>query len=121
MGNPFCHIELHTGDLGKAKEFYGSLLDWKMEDMEMGPMTYTMVTMGEDEVGGGMMAKPSPDAPTAWMPYVNVDDLDASTEKAKSLGATVVAEKQEVPSHGWFAIIVDPTGATIGLWQPMPH
>lgn len=119
MPNPFVHIELSTGDTAKAKEFYGQLLDWKLEDMDMGPMTYTMVNTG-DEIGGGMMAKPSDDAPTSWMPYVGVEDLDASAEKAKSLGAQVVVEKQEVPGHGWFVIIVDPTGAAIGLWQSAP-
>jgi uncharacterized protein len=118
MPNPFVHIELHTGDVDKAKDFYSGLMDWKLEDMDMGPMTYTMVHVGEDGVGGGMVAKQSDDAPTAWMPYVNVDDLDASTEKVKSLGGTILAERQEVPNMGSFAIIADPTGATIGLWQP---
>ena len=36
MGNPFCHIELQTGDAGKAKSFYGELFDWKLEDMPHG-------------------------------------------------------------------------------------
>lgn len=118
MANPFVHVELQTGDTAKAKEFYGSLLDWKLEDMEMGPeATYTMVNVGEDGVGGGMMAKMCDEAPSAWMPYVGVADVDASTAKAKSLGANVIVEKQEVPNMGWFSIIADPTGAVIGLWQ----
>ena len=117
MGNPFVHIELHTGDTQKAKDFYGQLLDWKLEDMDMGSMTYTMINVGEDGTGGGMMAKMSEDAPSAWMPYVSVDDVDASAEKATSLGASIIVEKQEVPNMGYFVIIADPTGATIGLWQ----
>ena len=117
MSNPFCHIELHTEDTGKAKSFYGELFDWKLEDMPMGDMTYTMVNVGDDGTGGGIMAKPCEDAPTAWMPYVLVENVDDSLEKAKSLGAQVIAEKAEVPNMGWFSIIADPSGATLGLWQ----
>ena len=114
MPNPFMHIELSTDDAGKAKEFYGQLLDWKLEDM--GPMTYTVINVGDEGTGGGIAPKMSPEAPNAWMPYVQVDDVDASKAKAESLGATVLVDKQEVPNMGWF-IIIDPTGATIGLWQ----
>ena len=118
MANPFCHIELQTGDAGKAKSFYGELFDWKLEDMPMGgDMTYTMVDVGEDGTGGGITPKMSEHAPTAWMPYVLVDDVSASTEKAKSLGGQIIAEKTEIPNMGWFSIITDPTGATVGLWQ----
>ena len=38
MANPFVHVELNTHDVGKAKEFYGSLFDWKLEDVPMGAM-----------------------------------------------------------------------------------
>jgi predicted enzyme related to lactoylglutathione lyase len=117
MANPFVHIELSTDDAGKAKEFYGQLLDWKLEDMDMGPMTYTMINVGDEGTGGGIAPKMSPQAPNAWMPYVQVDDVTASAAKAVSLGATVLVEKQEVPNMGYFVIIIDPTGATIGLWQ----
>lgn len=52
MANPFVHVELHTTDPAKAKDFYGKLFAWKMEDMEMGPgMTYTMLKPGEGTGG----------------------------------------------------------------------
>ena len=89
MGNPFVHVELMSNDLGKAKAFYGQLFEWKLEDMEMGDMTYTMVKVGEG-TGGGLMKNPMPNARSMWVAYVNVDDLRAATAKAKSLGATVV-------------------------------
>ncbi len=118
MANPFVHVELTTSDVAKAKSFYSSLFDWKLEDMEMGPgFTYTMICAGEG-TGGGMMATPAPGVPTMWLPYVLVDDVAAATEKAKSLGATVCKDITEVPDAGSFSIIADPTGAAIGLWQP---
>ena len=36
MGNPFVHVELATTDLDKAKSFYQSLFDWKLNEMDMG-------------------------------------------------------------------------------------
>ena len=118
MANPFVHVELTTTDTGKAKSFYGALFDWKLDDVEMAPgFTYTMIGVGEG-TGGGMMKTPAPGVPTAWLPYVLVDDVAAATAKAKSLGATVCKDVTEVMGAGSFSIIIDPTGAAIGLWQP---
>ena len=118
MANPFVHVELATSDIGKAKSFYQSLFDWRLEDMDMGGgMTYTMVRVG-DGTGGGMMTHPMPGAPSAWLAYVLVDDVAAATAKAHSLGAQIMREVTEVPGAGSFSIIVDPTGAMLGLWQP---
>ena len=49
---------------------------------------------------------------------IDVDDIAVATEKAKSLGATVIKEVTEVMGAGWLSIIVDPTGAALGLWKP---
>ena len=117
MGNPFVHVELMSTDVGKAKAFYGKLFDWKLEDMDMGDMTYTMIKVGEG-TGGGLMKNPMPDAESTWVAYVNVDDLKSATAKAKSLGATVIKDQVEVKGAGSFSIITDPTGAMLGLWEP---
>lgn len=117
MANPFVHVELNTTDPAKAKEFYGKLFTWKLEDMEMGPgITYTMIAPGQG-TGGGLWKQPVPGAPSAWLAYVEVDDVKGSTAKAKSLGARVMKDVTEVPGMGWFSIITDPTGAALGLWQ----
>ena len=111
MANPFVHVELNTGDVAKAK-----LFDWKLEDSNMDGLTYTMVGVGEG-TGGGMMKQMMPGAPPAWMPYVDVDDIQVATKKAKSLGANILKDVTPVADMGWLSILSDPTGATIGLWQ----
>ena len=58
-----------------------------------------------------------PGASSAWMPYVQVEDVAKATKKAQSLGAKVMKDVTEVMNRGWFSIIVDPTGAMVGLWQ----
>lgn len=114
MPNPFCHVELNTTDLKKAKDFYGKLFDWKLEDI---PGDYTMIGVGEG-TGGGMMKNPIPGAPSFWLSYVLVDDIESATKKAKSLGAKVMKDVTPVSDFGWLSIITDPTGATLGLWKP---
>ena len=117
MANPFVHVELMTTDVGKAKSFYGKLFDWQLEDMDMGDMTYTMIKVGEG-TGGGLMKNPIPGSPPMWVAYVEVGDVKAATDKARSLGAKVMKEVQEVPGAGRFSIITDPNGAMLGLWEP---
>jgi predicted enzyme related to lactoylglutathione lyase len=116
MANPFVHVELSTTDVGKAKTFYGKLFDWKLEDLPMGGGSYTLIKVG-DRTAGGIMKNPAPGRPSAWLAYVQVDDVAAATKKAKSLGATVMHDVTEVMGTGWFSVIADPTGAALGLWQ----
>ena len=58
-----------------------------------------------------------PGAGSAWLAYVEVQDIAVSTQKAQSLGAKVMKDKTEVIGMGWLSIIVDPPGAMLGLWQ----
>ena len=117
MANPFCHVELNTTDLPKAKTFYGGLFNWTLEDVPMPGGTYTLIKPGNG-TGGGMMTHPMPGAPSAWLPYVQVDEIKAATEKARTLGANIIVQPQEIPMVGWFSIFIDPTGATLALFQP---
>jgi predicted enzyme related to lactoylglutathione lyase len=116
MANPFVHVELNTTDVGKAKDFYSRLFDWKLEDMPMEGGSYTVIRVGEG-TGGGLMKHPVPGAPSAWLAYVLVDDIAAATRKAKSLGAKIKKDVTDV-GFGSLSIIEDPTGATLGFWQP---
>jgi len=65
MANACAHIELNTDDLTKAKTFYKSLFDWKLQPY--GP-DYTMIDVGKGGTGGGMQKSPMPEAPAAWLP-----------------------------------------------------
>src|SRR6266481_5063510 len=98
MPNPFVHVELNTTDVDKAKAFYGKLFEWTLEDIPGGD--YTLIKVGKG-TGGGMMKHPVPGAPSMWLAYVEVFDIAATTEKAKSLGATVKKDVTEVMGMGW--------------------
>lgn len=113
MANPFVHIELNTDDVKRAKTFYTKLFKWKLAAM---PGNYVMVNTGSKATGGGMQKKPMPDAPTSWLPYVEVKDVNATIAQAKKLGAEIVLEYQDIGDMGAIGIFVDPTGAALGVW-----
>jgi len=117
MPNPFVHVELNTDDVAKAKKFYKSIFGWKLSDMPMGPgMVYTMIDVGGG-VGGGLAPKQDPGAPNAWLSYVGVDSVKKTIAKAKKGGATILVDYMPVGGMGALGIFVDPTGATLGVWE----
>ena len=117
MANPFVHVELATTNVPKAKAFYSKLFDWNLKDLPMPGGIYTIIGVGKG-TGGGMMKQCIPGAGSAWMPYVLVKDIDKATKKAKKLRAKIMKDVTEVEGMGWLSIVVDPTGAMFGLWEP---
>ncbi|MCK4873642.1 MAG: VOC family protein [Phycisphaerales bacterium] len=117
----FCWTELMTRDAAAAKAFYTELIGWTTSEMPMGGAgTYTMFTPpGAKESVGGMMQMDGPEfegLPPHWMPYIAVDDVDASAEKVKALGGSIKMPPTDIPNIGRFCVIEDPTGAVISLF-----
>jgi len=116
MANPFVHVVLHTGDLAKSKDFYGSLFGWSLQDFPTPKGTFTLIKVGEG-TGGGMMINPEPGSPPHWLAYVGVDDIEASSARAVELGGTLVHPVTKIGFLGSMCVIKDPTGAYLALWQ----
>ncbi len=116
----FLWDELLAIDIEAAKSFYGSVLGWTTEPMEMaGGSTYTLFKAG-DQMVGGLMLKPEQagPGPAAWMTYLATDDVDATAARAQKLGGSVLQPAFDVPTVGRIAVIADPTGAVVGLFKP---
>jgi predicted enzyme related to lactoylglutathione lyase len=113
----FCWDEVIVKDPKAAVTFYTSLFPWKSEPMDMGPMgTYYLMKNGE-KTAAGSMAPQDAGTPPAWLAYVAVDDVDASTKRAEKLGATVIAKPADIPNIGRFSIFSDPTGAVLCFFK----
>ena len=113
----FSWHEMMTSDQGASTEFYSSLFGWTHEDMDMGGFTYRFFKSGERSVAGMVEITPEMgECPPHWLSYVTVEDIEASTAKAKELGAKVCKEITDV-GMGKFAVITDPQGAGIAMWQ----
>ena len=115
----FVWRDLQTSDIAAAKTFYGELLGWTFEEVDMGGMTYTMFGFPSDNFGGMMPLDASSDAPSHWSSYLTVDDVDAALKNAERLGATVSFGPHDIPDVGRFTGIGDPQGAAVNLFTPL--
>ncbi len=118
------HFEIPTDDLVRAKEFYGSIFGWELEDMQ-GGMPYTIVrtTPVDDQqmptepgaINGGMMQRTS-ETPTPVL-TIGVGSVDDALKKVEAGGGSTITPKTEIPGMGSFAYIKDTEGNVIGLWE----
>jgi predicted enzyme related to lactoylglutathione lyase len=99
-----------------SREFYGKLLDWQFQDMNMGKSTYTVINVGGQGVGciAGIPPNAQGMAP-AWGGYITVSNVDAVVARVAGLGGRVLLAPTDIPTVGRFATIMDPQGATISL------
>jgi predicted enzyme related to lactoylglutathione lyase len=112
----FCWNELGTTNLEAAKKFYTELLGWKLKESNAAGMAYNEIVVNGQEVGGMyQMGAEFGNAPSHWMAYVAVDDVDAKAQQAEELGGNVRVPPRDIPNVGRFCVINDPTGATIAL------
>jgi len=112
----FCWNELMSTDLDKAQRFYSDLIGWEVKDSGMPGMQYMIAHAGDKQACGMMnMPEEAQGVPSHWMSYITVDNVDETTDKAKSLGAEVIHGPQDIPTVGRFVIIKDPTGAVVSL------
>lgn len=109
--------ELNTRDAGGAKKFYGALFGWETEEVDMGKGTYTIFKTGETTVAGMFEYPPElAHLPVIWLNYVTVENLEEALKKTVELGGFIHKEIVEL-NMGRFAIIGDPQGAGLGLWE----
>jgi predicted enzyme related to lactoylglutathione lyase len=122
----FSWIELHTTDTDAAKRFYSGLFGWTFDDVPMpeGMGTYTMAKLGDQHVGAitklnADMAKMG--VPPNWASYITVDNVDETTKKVSTNNGKVIKEPFDVMDVGRMAVVQDPSGATVCLWQAKKH
>ncbi|HUK17307.1 MAG TPA: VOC family protein [Bryobacteraceae bacterium] len=121
----FCWVELGTTDQNAAKQFYGSLFGWTANDFPMGPdEVYTMFGLEGRNTGACYTLRPDMrehGVPPHWLLYVSVANADETAAKIAPAGGKVVAPPFDVAEFGRMAVLQDPTGATIAIWQPKMH
>ena len=114
----FVWHELHTGDRPQAVKFYAQLIGWETKDVPMGPgEPYSLCLLSGKDIAGITKSKAPAHVPPHWIPYIGVDNVDASAAKAKELGGKVLGEPMDIPNVGRFAVIADPQGAAFALYK----
>jgi uncharacterized protein len=112
-GNPVIHLELHTGDLHGAVEFYTQLFGWRPERIHAGAASYLALGMGNG-LGGGVVECEAKHP--LWLPYVDVPDVTRTTDQAQALGGEVLLGPREGPD-GFRSVVSTPDGSEVAFWQ----
>src|SRR5437867_4135623 len=120
------HFEIPVDDSARAKEFYGSIFDWDLDEADMGGgVTYTTVgTVATDEkmlpkepgaINGGLMRRTS-DTPTPVI-TIQVDSIEDTLKKVEAGGGSTIQPRTEIPNMGAFGYFKDSEGNVLGLWE----
>ena len=121
----FCWCEVGVANVETAKEFYGHLFGWAVEDQPAGDAgTYGMIRLDGRDVGGLYRLSAEMTAqgvPPHWLSYVRTVDVDAAVARVPELGGRVVMGPFDVMTAGRMAVVQDPTGGTFAMWQPREH
>ena len=113
MRRGVVHLELHTGDLARARDFYGRLFGCRFEAVRLSCGSYLAMDLGRG-LGGGIVECGT--SHPRWLPYVEVDEIRDVTARARELGAAVLLEPREGPT-GWRSVVSQPAGGEVALWQ----
>ncbi len=113
-----CWVDLMTSDVDRARDFYSQLFGWTSDDPSEEFSGYFMFSRDGVPVAGGMPAMPDAGPPNIWSIYLSTDDAEKAVEVATANGAQVIAPTMDVADLGTMAVLIDPTGAAIGMWQP---
>jgi predicted enzyme related to lactoylglutathione lyase len=113
----FCWNELATRDLAAAKTFYTELLGWQLQQSDVAGMQYHEIVASNGVHIGGLyqMGPEYGEAPSHWMAYVAVDDVDERAARVEALGGKVCVPPTDIPNVGRFCVDNDPAGATFSL------
>ena len=112
-----CWIDTQQPDRDAALRFYGAVFGWSFENhLQRGDRAYDLATL-DGRVVAAIGSGPS-DTTATWTTYIGVDDVEAAVANVEAAGGTVVAPPLRAGSAGRLALVTDPTGANLALWEP---
>ena len=113
------HFELPYDEAGRARKFYEEVFGWQIQGWGDAP-SYQLATTGSDGLGidGALYQRRTPDL--GVLVYVAVPDLLETLAQAERAGASVVQPKTQIGGVGWSAVIRDPEGNMLGLFESEP-
>jgi predicted enzyme related to lactoylglutathione lyase len=113
----FVWYELDPIDAKAMREFYGKVMPWTITGAPDGD--YLMINVGPIDIGG-MLTHHAGDKKSAWVAYIGVASIENSMVQLQTLGGTVYKQPETIPSIGKFALVADPEGAPLMLFEPAP-
>ncbi len=116
-------VDLFSPDLDGAKNFYGSLFGWELDDQfdRDGNRIYSMARLDGKAVAGMGPMPPASEMPSFWNTYIASDDIDATEAAVQANGGHVMMPSMQVMESGKMAVFADSTGAPFSVWQAQQH
>jgi uncharacterized protein len=114
----FVWFEYVSTDANKAQGFFGELFGWGSKKVPMPDREYTMIAQGDATIGGYLPPPEGAPKQAHWLSHLRVDSAKESAQKVKSLGGKILMDAFKVGEHGTMAVVADPLGAPLALWQP---
>lgn len=109
--------ELHSHDVDKDLAWLTSTFGFTTEILPM-PMGDYHVLKTADGLAGGVMKAAMEQAPSMWLTWVKVEDVDTTSTNVRAAGGQIHADAWDVPGVGRMAIAADPTGGVFGIITP---
>jgi predicted enzyme related to lactoylglutathione lyase len=118
MGQPVVHFELWSENPERVSDFYQKVFQWEIRHIP--EMDYRLVqTGGQGGINGGIMKPKQGPWPGNMAFYIDVDDLDAYSQRIKDAGGKILVDKMDVPGVGQLSLFADPDGRVLGMWKQL--
>ncbi|HEX3474945.1 MAG TPA: VOC family protein [Kofleriaceae bacterium] len=114
----FVWFEYVSQDAKKAQGLFGELFGWSTKSVPMPDGEYTMIAAPDGRTIGGYFATPPGETQARWLPYLQVQSAADIAARVKKLGGSVIKEPHKVGDFATMAVVADPHGAGLALWQP---
>ena len=116
MPQPIVYLELGATNVVRAAIFYMRVFDWQFSDPNQ--TTYSTFSSGDSGIGGGIYRTDTIKTGGGMVPYIYVEDIEASCARVVEEGGRIVVAKSDIPGTGWFAHFKDLDGNLLGLFTP---
>lgn len=116
----FCWLDLATSDAARATDFYRALFGWHAREEHALGGKFTRLQLAGRDIGSLYQlqrAQIERGVPSHWTPYVEVADVMQVVGRTEALGGELLVAPLEIPGLARIAIVADPAGAHLGLWQ----
>ncbi|MDT3381096.1 VOC family protein [Labrys neptuniae] len=113
-------VDLAATNIASAKVFYAGMFGWRSSDEAMNGGQFTRFNVSGMDFGSAYQlshAHRAQGVPSHWTPYFEVGDLEEALARSISLGGEVVVHSANAPGLARIALILDPVGALVGLWE----
>src|SRR5690349_13237692 len=115
----FVWFEYVTQDVQKAKGFFGELFGWTAQEMPKSELgSYSMIASGDRTIGGYLPTPEGAPKEAQWLSHLGVKSAAETAAQVQKLGGKLLKAPAKMGEFGTMAVVADPHGGMLALWQP---